>query len=111
MKTRRKNLTAGTNPFLFVFFVMLFGLQSAHAGMTVYDLNDVYRLRMQDISFFVFLLLVCSWIFKLLWNHVAKDFRFLPRLKFTQALCLSILLGLGMLLILTMISGIREVLT
>jgi len=79
--------------------------------MTVYDLNDVYRLRIQDVSFFVFLLVISSWILKLLWNHVAKDFPMLPRMKFTQAFCLSTLLGLAMLLILTMISGIREVLT
>lgn len=79
--------------------------------MTVYDLNDVYRIRIQDVSFFVFLLVISSWILKLLWNHVAKDFRMLPQIKFTQAFCLSTLLGLAMLLILTMISGIREVLT
>ena len=85
--------------------------QSARAGMTVYDLNDVYRLRMQDISFFLVLLVVCSLILKFLWNHVAKDFRSLPRMKFTQAFCASCIFGLAMLLILTMISGIREVLT
>lgn len=94
-----------------VYIALFGGPQSAHAGMTVYDLNDVYRLRMQDISFFLLLLFASSWLFKLLWNHIAKDFKLLPRLKFFQAFCLSVLLGLAMLLVLTMISGIREVLT
>jgi len=82
-----------------------------YAGMTVYGLRDIYRLRLEEISFFVLLFLVCSLSFQLLWNHAVKGFQFLPRLKFTQALCLSLLFGLATLLILTMISGIREVLT
>ena len=79
--------------------------------MTVYGLRDIYRLRLEEISFFIVLLLVCSFLFQLLWNYAIKGFSFLPRLKFLQSLCLSILFGLLMLLILTMISGIREVLT
>lgn len=85
--------------------------QSAHAGMTVYGLKDIYRLRLEEISFFVFLLLICAFVFKLLWNHGTKGFTFLPRLKYLQALCLCVVFGLATLLILTMISGIREVLT
>src|SRR5689334_8361939 len=76
----------------------------AHAGMTVYDLNDVVRLRLEDISFFVVLLLVCGLGVKLLWNSFAKDFQRLPRLTFLRALSLTGLLGLAMLLVLVMIS-------
>jgi hypothetical protein len=90
---------------------ILFCALSAEAGMTVYGLRDVYRLRLEEISFFIFLLIVCAFLFKLLWNYAVKGFNFLPRLKFLQSLCLSILFGLLTLLILTMISGIREVLT
>ncbi len=79
--------------------------------MTVYGLNDVYRLRMEEISFFLFAFIVSAFLFKWLWNVLAKDFPKLPRLKFRHAAALSLTLGLGMLLILTMISGIREVLT
>jgi hypothetical protein len=79
--------------------------------MTVYGLNDVYRIRLEDISFFIVLLLLCAFAFRLLWNYAFKDFSFLPKIKFRQALSMSLLLGLLMLLILTMISGIREVLT
>jgi len=83
----------------------------AYAGMTVYGLRDVYRLRFEEISFFVMLLLGCALVFELLWNHAAKGFAFLPRIKFLQSLCLCLIFGLATLLILTMISGIREVLT
>lgn len=83
----------------------------AHAGMTVYGLRDIYRLRLEEISFFVVLLLVCALGLKLLWNYSFNAFRNVPRLKYLQALSVSVMFGLVMLLILTMISGIREVLT
>ena len=38
--------------------VFLFQVATARAGMTVYDLTDVARLRLEDISFFGFLLLI-----------------------------------------------------
>ena len=83
----------------------------AQAGMTVYGLRDIYRLRLEEISFFLVLLLACAFLLKLLWNYAVKGFSSLPRLKYLQSLCLSVLFGLLTLLILTMISGIREVLT
>ena len=88
-----------------------FAPQVALAGMTVYGLNDVYRVRMEEISFFVLVFLVASFVFKWLWNSIAKDFTKMPRLKWRHAVALALTLGLGMLLVLTMISGIREVLT
>ncbi|NOS69811.1 MAG: hypothetical protein HOP33_07765 [Verrucomicrobia bacterium] len=94
-----------------IFTLLVVSLLPAHAGMTVYGLNDIYRLRLQEISFFLVLLLACALVLKLLWNYVFKGFDSVPRLKFLQALCAALLFGLVMLLILTMISGIREVLT
>jgi hypothetical protein len=94
-----------------VFTASVVTVTSAHAGMTVYGLRDVVRLRLEEISFFVVLLVACSFVFQLLWNFAFKGFKAIPRLKFPQALCLALLFGLVMLLILTMISGIREVLT
>ncbi|HAV64091.1 MAG TPA: hypothetical protein DCY13_17210 [Verrucomicrobiales bacterium] len=79
--------------------------------MPSYDLDDVARLRLQDISFFLVLMVISSFVLKLLWNGLAKDFKSLPALRFKHAFGISLLLGLAMLLILTMISGIREVLT
>lgn len=84
---------------------------TTHAGMTSYVLSDVYRLRFQDISFFIFLIVVCAFVFQLLWNYVAKGIPKIPRINFKRALSLVVLLGAAMLLVLTMISGIRELLT
>ncbi len=79
--------------------------------MTVYGLRDIYRLRLEEISFFIVLLLASALVLKLLWNYAFNGFNSIPRLRYLQALCASLLFGLIMLLILTMISGIREVLT
>jgi len=92
------------------FATLLVSSASVDAGMTVYGLRDIYRLRLEEISFFVFLLLACALTFKLLWNFAFQGFTSVPRLKFLQALGMSLLFGLVMLLILTMISGISEVL-
>jgi hypothetical protein len=91
---------------------MLLGLiPAAQAGMTTYDLNDVVRLRVEDISFFLALLLISGLGIRLLWNHVAKGLPILPRMSYVRALCLTALLSLFMLLVLSMISGARELLT
>jgi len=79
--------------------------------MTVYDLNDVVRLRLEDISFFTLLLLVCGLGIRFLWNYLAKDFSGWPKLTFGKAMSLTALLSLLMLLVLSMISGARELLT
>jgi hypothetical protein len=89
----------------------LMAAPAARAGMTAYDLNDVVRLRLEDISFFAVLLLVCALGIKLLWNHLAKGLPRLPRITFVRSLCLTALLSLLMLLVLSMISGARELLT
>jgi hypothetical protein len=95
---------------LITIFILLLALPT-QAGMTVYDLNDVVRLRLEDISFFAALLLLSALGVRLLWNSLAKDFSRLPRLTFLKALSLTALLGIAMLLVLVMISGAREILT
>jgi hypothetical protein len=91
--------------------VFLACVANVRAGMTVYDLNDVVRLRLEDISFFAVLLLLSGLGIKFLWNHLAKGFPKIPRLSFTRAFCLTALFCLMMLLVLSMISGARELLT
>src|SRR5437016_14253124 len=94
-----------------VFLIGLAATCESHAGMPSFALRDVYRLRFQELSFFLFLLVLCSFLLKITWNYAAKGFSSLPTLNFRRSLCLAILFGLLMLLILTMISAIREVLT
>ncbi len=79
--------------------------------MTVYDLNDVVRLRLEDISFFALLLLLSALGIRLLWNYLGRDFAHWPKLGFGKALSLTFLLSILMLLLLIMIAGARELLT
>jgi hypothetical protein len=93
---------------LFLFVAMT---QRVRAGMTTYDLNDVVRLRLEDISFFAALLLGSGFLIRILWNVLARGVPSLPRLPYKQALALTVILSLGVLLVLSMISGARELLT
>ncbi len=92
-------------------FVTILFAAPARAGMTVYQLSDVPRMRLEDISFFILLLLVATVAIRLLWNWLVKDFSPLARLSYFRAFCLTALLSLLMLLVLVMIAGARELLT
>jgi hypothetical protein len=79
--------------------------------MTVITLTDIARARIDALSFFLFTYLVISWVVKLIWNQLAKSFVSLPRLKYLQALGVVFMTGLMFYVVLTMISGARELLT
>lgn len=81
------------------------------AGMPSLHLTDVARMRLENISFFAAGFLVCALLIKLLWNYLAKDWTFLPHLSYGKALGLVALWGLLFVLVLTMISGARELMT
>lgn len=91
--------------------VWLFTLSQATAGMTVVTLTDIARVRIDAISFFLFAYLVIAWVVKLIWNQLAKSFSSLPQLKYLQALGVVFTTGLLFYVVLTMISGARELLT
>lgn len=82
-----------------------------HAGMTVITLTDIAEMRLQSISFFAAIYLVLALIVKFLWNHLAKAFAKLPRITYLRSLCLMLVSGLFLYVILTMISGARELMT
>jgi hypothetical protein len=92
---------------------MIVILEPAHAqaGMPVVLLDDLARMRLQTISFFLLGFLLCSGIIRQIWNGLAKEFPRLPRLDFRRALGLVTIWGLLFVLILTMISGARELMT
>ncbi len=81
------------------------------AGMPMIGLSDLARARVQTLSFFALLLLVLAFLAQRLWNWLRKDFPRLPELGFRRALALVVLWGLAFHLVLTMISGARELLT
>jgi hypothetical protein len=84
---------------------------AALAGMPSLRLNDVARMRFETISFFLVGLLLSALVIKLLWNRLAHDFTLLPRLSYLSALAVVVLWGLLFTLVLTMISGARELMT
>lgn len=100
--------------------IVLFGPAVASAGMAAPTLEDIPRLltltnmaklRLDAISFFLACILGIAWAIQLAWNSVAKDFTKLPRISYLRSLGLMGLWGLLFLLVLTMISGARELMT
>ena len=79
--------------------------------MPTISLSEMGRLRIQTISFFLVGLLLSSGLIQLLWNYLRRDVTFLPRLSYPKALGLVTLWGLLFVLVLTMISGARELMT
>ena len=83
----------------------------AAAGMPSIELTDLGKLRFSQLSFFLAGFLVSAWAIQKLWNHVQRDFPQLPVLTFQKATALVFLWGLLFVLVLTMISGARELMT
>ena len=83
----------------------------ALAGMPSPVLSDWAEIRVETISFFVVLLLICTAVIRWLWNYLAKDFPALPRLGYGKTLAGVVLVGLLLAVVLTMIAAARELLT
>jgi hypothetical protein len=83
----------------------------AFAGMPHITLTDIVGLRLQTISFFLLIFCLLSWAVKGLWNFLRRDFPRMPRLSYRRALAMVALWGMLFVLILTMISGARELMT
>ncbi len=86
-------------------------IQPCLAGMPSLTFTEVARLRLESISFFLVLFLLSSFVIQRLWNGLRKDMPVLPRLSYGKAVGLVGLWGLLFILVLTMISGARELLT
>lgn len=69
------------------------------------------RLRLQSISFFLVGLVVSVVAVKVIWNSLAANMLSLPRIDMARAAAIVVLWGLIFTLVLTMISGARELLT
>lgn len=78
---------------------------------TVFRLRDLPHQRFQAISFFLLGVVISTWGVQGLWNFLARDFPRLPRLTFSKALAIVVLWGLLFVVVLTMISGARELMT
>ena len=85
--------------------------RETQAGMPSVVLTDLVRMRVQTISFFLLVVLLCAWGVQAIWNGLRGDFTRLPRLSYRKAVGLVVLWGLLFVLVLTMISGARELMT
>jgi hypothetical protein len=94
----------------------------ARAGMPSFTLADIQRsfrlglsdptrMRVEAISFFLLGLLVCAAVIRWTWNSLRREFPRLPRLSYGKAMGVVVLWGLLFVLVLTMISGARELMT
>lgn len=83
----------------------------ALAGMPSIHLNDLARMRLQTISFFGLGFVLSACLIRFIWNRLTQDFAWLPKLGVRHAFGLVALWGLFFVLVLTMISGARELLT
>jgi hypothetical protein len=85
----------------------------AFAGMpTPPTLTDIAQMRVEAISFFLVVLLGCALLIRVIWNRALRpSFPKLPLLNFWRALALVVLWGLLFVIVLTMISGARELMT
>lgn len=97
------------NQTILILFAALTG--NAQAGMIAPRLTDVAGARLDSISFFLAIYVVCALMFRWVWNVLARDFSWMPRLTFKKSLAVLVVAGLFMYFILTMISGARELLT
>jgi len=84
---------------------------TAHAGMPSVGLTEVASMRLEAISLFLVGFLLSSAAIRWLWNWLAIDFVWLPRLSYAKACGLVGLWGLLFVIVLTMISGARELMT
>ena len=102
-----------------------FGLEAADLCMLLggmpsllpEDLDTILRMtdesvgRLQAISFFLFAILLSALVVRFLWNVLAADLSWLPRITFGKSLALVLLCGFLFVVVLTMISGARELMT
>jgi hypothetical protein len=93
---------------------------AARAGMpsalpqdfaTVLRLSGSAEARLQAISFFLLGIGLSALAVMLLWNYLRRDFSRLPRLTYFKALAIVVAWGLVFVIVLTMISGARELMT
>ncbi len=77
----------------------------------VLGLTRLTRERLETVSFFLLGLFGSAAVIWGIWNGLRSDFPALPRLSFGKAVGLVVLWGLLFVLVLTMISGARELMT
>lgn len=73
--------------------------------------SPVVGWQVQALSFFLACLFFGTFVVQWLWNHARRDFPVLPQISYRRSLSLVVLWGLLFVVVLTMISGARELMT
>ncbi|MDB5336377.1 MAG: hypothetical protein JWN70_1996, partial [Planctomycetaceae bacterium] len=83
------------------------------AGMPSPELvvTELGKRRLEEISFFVVCFFLGAAVFRLLWNLVQKDIPWWPRLSYRGTLGLLCVWGCLLTVVLSLISGARELMT
>lgn len=81
------------------------------AGMPSVGLTEIAVMRLSSISFFLLALVLTAFGVQLIWSRLRRDFTGLPELSFAGSFGLVSLWGMLFVVVLTMISGARELLT
>src|SRR5438045_4104551 len=79
--------------------------------VSVASLTEWAVQRLDAISFFLVILLLSAGATKYVWNSLQRDFPQWPRLSYSRALGLVLIWGCLFVVVLTMISGARELMT
>jgi hypothetical protein len=80
-------------------------------GPTSLTPRGSHAARWQAISFFTACLLLSAWVFQWLWQTLRETAPWLPALDYRRSFSLVMLWGLLFVIVLTMISGARELMT
>jgi len=84
----------------------LAGMPSAQLVLT-----ELGKRRIEEVSFFLVGFLLMSALVQWLWNYLQMEIPSLPRLTYRRTVVLMLLWGLVMTVVLTLISGARELMT
>jgi hypothetical protein len=77
----------------------------------VMRLGEAPLARLQAISFFLLVFFLSAAALRAIWNYLQREFPVLPRLSYGRAVAGVFLWGLLFVIVLTMISGARELMT
>jgi hypothetical protein len=79
--------------------------------MTSFSLTEVAEARLDAISFFLLAFLLSALLLRWAWNVLARDFTWMPKLGYRQALAVLVVSGLFVHVALSLIAGARELMT
>jgi hypothetical protein len=92
-------------------FALTAGTRPVMAGMPSFSLTEVAEARLDTISFFLFAFALSALVLRGAWNVLARDFAWMPRLRYPSALAVLVVSGLFVYVALSLIAGARELMT